>query len=132
MSRSGPIRQLILDGVNYRVSGDSDFDRKPTQTVESQATSGDPNFKYAKTNPDIEPVDIIVDGIDRENILDLSESVIDFGMAYVDSNGNTYTAEGVISITADNTQDAKMTIMMLPKNGWTAASPPVPGLGHMG
>jgi len=119
MARSGSIRQVVLDKVNHFVAADSDFDRKPGQTVEAQATSGSPNFKETKQNEDVESVDIITDGVGREIILDLAKSTDTFDLAYVTANGDTYTGKGFINITADGTQDAKMTIMMLPENGWT-------------
>lgn len=120
MSRSGTIRQVVLDKVNYDVAADSDFDRKPPQTIEAQATSGSPNIKATKQNPDVESVDIIADGVDRETILDLAASTESFDMAYVTANGDTYTSKGFINITADGTQDAKISIMMIPENDWTA------------
>lgn len=120
MARSGSIRSVVLDKVNYDVAADSDFDRKPPQTIEAQETSGKTNFKVTKENPMVESVDIIADGVDRQSLLALSAEVASFDMAYVTSNGDAYTGKGFISITADGTQDAKMSIILMPENGWTA------------
>ena len=122
MARSGSIRSIVLDKVNYDVAADSDLDRKPPQTIEAQETSGKTNFKFTKENATVESVDIIADGVDRESILELAAQVPTFDMAYVTANGDTYTGKGLISITADNTADAKMSIMMMPENGWTAVT----------
>ncbi len=117
---SGSIRSLVLDKINFDVAVDSDFDRKPTQTIEAQPTSGKTNFKRTKENPNVESVDIIADGTDRENILELAESVPSFDIAYTNAEGDSYTGKGLITITADNTQDNKISIMLLPENGFTA------------
>ena len=120
MARSGSIRSIQLDNVNYDVAADSDFDRKPPQTVEAQATSGTPNMKVTKQNDDVDSVDIIADSVDRATILDLAAVTAAFGMSYTTAEGASFMSEGFINITADGTQDAKMTIMLLPTNGWTA------------
>jgi len=120
MARSGSNRSLVLDKINFDVAVDSDFDRKPPQTIEAQATSGKPNFKVTKENPNVESVDIIADSTDRENVLELAEATESFDIAYVNSEGSSYTGKGFITITADNTQDNKISIMLLPENGFTA------------
>lgn len=117
---SGSIRSLVLDKINFDVAVDSDFDRKPPQKIEAQATSGKTNFKVTKENPNVESVDIIADATDRENILDLAAATESFDIAYTNEGGSSYTGKGRITITADNTQDNKISIMLLPENGFTA------------
>lgn len=117
---SGSIRQLSLNKINYRVAADSDLSRTTGKFAkEIQATSGSPNVKLTKQIEMVEGVDIIVDGADRENLRDLANRIDFFDMAYVDSDGNAYTSSGAITITADGTADAKMTITLLPVADWT-------------
>lgn len=119
MPNTGDIRQLTLDGVNYRVTGGSDFARKTgTYAKEAVPNSGKPDIKYTKQNEDIESVEIQVDGGERENIRDLSNSTSDFDMAYVSANGDTYTNSGQLTITGDSTTDGKMTLTLLPTADW--------------
>jgi len=120
MSITGSIRDLNLDNISFVVAADSDFDRKPGNTKESQATSGDPNIKITKQNEDVDSVDLIVNGVDRQNILDLDKAIIPFNINYTDAEGTAQTGLGLITITADGTQDGKMTIMLLPTSGWQA------------
>lgn len=120
MSITGSIRDLKLNNISFVVSADSDFDRKPENTKESQATSGRPNIKITKQNPDVDSVDIIADGTDREIILDLNREIVPFNINYTDASGTAQTGIGWINITADNTQDGKITIMLIPQDPWTA------------
>jgi type 1 fimbria pilin len=118
MSRSGTPKALKLDKQNYRLAADVDFDRKPGTALESQATSGAPNFKALKQNEDIEGVDIIVSAAQRASIERLASADNAFDISYTDARGNSYTGKGFINIKADGTADAKMTITLMPENGW--------------
>lgn len=121
MANSGTIKQLVLDKINYEVSNDIDLSRISGEfAIEGQATSGDTNFKYTKQVQIIESVDIIIDGVQRENILDLVSLKKDIDMAYVTSNGDSYTASGRVTITGDGTADGKMTLTLIPKGKWVA------------
>ena len=118
MSRSGTPKALKLDKQNYRLAADVDFDRKPGTVLESQPTSGSPNFKAMKQNEDIEGVDIIVSASQRASITSLAAYDNSFDISHTDAGGNSYTGKGFINITADGTADAKMTITLMPENGW--------------
>lgn len=120
MSNSGSIEKLILNNVDYPVSGEADFSRTSGDyAVEGQPTSGDTNFKYAKQVQNVEGVDIVVNGANRANLIDLVNRKTNYGMAYTTANGDTYTATGHITITGDATQDAKVTCTMIPERKWT-------------
>lgn len=114
MSISGDNLALSLNRVNYRVSADSDFDRKPRNEKEVESTSGDPNIIIKKTNENIEGVMITVDGAERENLLDLDNTVAPFPFSYTDGASNSYTGECLITIVSDNTQNGKIGITIIP------------------
>lgn len=118
MSRSGTPKALKLDKQNYRLAADVDFDRKPAQTKEVQATTGKRNVKVIKQNEDIEGVDIIVDADQRETVLALASADLPFDISYTNAAARSYTGKGEIDITADGTSDGKMTITLIPENGW--------------
>lgn len=122
MALTGDVRLVTIGGVDYRVITGADFDRKPPTQIESIATSGDPDFKVTKQNPDVDAVDLSASGAERENLLDAANPRNgDVDLAYVTQNGDTYTGSGRINIVSDNTADAKMTVMMMPKDGWAPA-----------
>lgn len=120
MATSGDNRSLKLDNVDYNAVGGSDFSRKSGYTKEPMVSSGKTTVKRTKQNEDIEGVEILVDGTERENILDLEAQQASFGIAYTTANGDSYTTNGEIAVTGDSTADGKMTISLIPTENWVA------------
>lgn len=122
MALGGDARLVTIGGVDYRVITGADFDRKPPFQIESRSTSGEVDYLVTKQNPDVDAVDLSASGAERENLLDAANPRNgDVDLAYVTQNGDTYTGSGRINIVSDNTADAKMTVMMMPKDGWAPA-----------
>ena len=123
MPTSGSIDRLTIKKKDYTIAGDSDFARILGKWAkESQATSGDPNIKFTKQNEDLTGVDVQLDGADREVLRDVINSKDPVDVAYVTAKGDTYTTTAHIAATGDATQDAKITLSILPAiaAGWTA------------
>lgn len=120
MANSGDIEKVSLNKVDYDVAGGADFSRTSGKySIEGQPTSGDTNMKMTKQVEIVEGVDLILNGKNRQNMIDLVDSNADFDMAYVTVNGDTYTASGRVTITGDATQDAKVTTTLIPRKRWT-------------
>lgn len=121
MAIAGDVRDLKLDNVTYEVIGGSDLSRKTGKyTKEALPTSGKPIIKVTKQNEDVEGVEVQGSGATRQNIRDLSNRLDDFNIVYIEPDGTVNTGEGQITITADSTQDGKLTITLMPTSGWVA------------
>lgn len=121
MSNSGDIEKVVINKVDYDVAGGSDLSRTSGKySIEGQPTTGDANMKLTRQVEIVEGVELVVDGANRENLIDVIDSNQDVDLAYVTVNGDTYTASGRITITGDATQDAKVTVTMIPRKRWTA------------
>lgn len=117
MPATGDNRRLTINNIDYRITGGSDFSRKSGRFVKTSVpTSGAPDVKFEQQNQDIEGVEIQTTGTERENIIDVADQVDDVPIAYVNSRGDSYTFEGQVTVTADSTQDGKMTLTLIPTN----------------
>jgi len=119
MAQAGTTRSLKIDGENFDIFGDSDLDRMAVQVTEMIVSTGASMAKVTKQNPNVTGVDILVDGAQRSRILDIAEGTTEVDLAYTTANGDSYTASGRINITSDTTQDAKITVDLMPVQGWT-------------
>jgi len=120
MSNSGDIEKVVINKVDYDVAGGADFSRTSGKyAIEGMPTSGDANMKLTRQVEIVEGVDLVVDGANRSNLVDVIDSNQDVDLAYVTVNGDTYTASGRITITGDVTQDAKVTVTMIPRKRWS-------------
>ena len=120
MSNSGDIEKVVINKVDYDVAGGADLARTSGKySIEGQPTSGDTNMKLTKQVQIVEGADLIVDGANRSNLIDVVNSNEDVDLAYVTANDDTYTASGRITITGDVTQDAKVTVTMIPRKKWS-------------
>lgn len=121
MSNSGDLEKVSINKVDYDAAGGSDVARTSGKwSIEGQPTSGDTNMKMTKQVQIKEGFDLVCDGANRENLIDVIDSNEDVDLAYVTVNGDTYTASGRITITGDVTQDAKVTCTMIPRKKWSA------------
>jgi len=119
MAQSGTLRSLKIDGENFDVTSDADFDRLPAQTTEMISTTGKSMPMVTRQNPDVTGVDITVDGTQRSRLLEIASGTDDVDLAYTTANGDSYTASGRINIASDGTKEAKLTVDMMPVNDWT-------------
>ena len=123
MSVSGSLGNFTFDKTTFRVANDADVSRAlGFYEKEGIPTSGDPNIKLTKRIEIAEGFDLVVDGAEREILRDGLNSIKPLGISYTDAAGNNYTCDGHITSTGDVTQDAKVTVTVIPaKNaGWTA------------
>ena len=119
MAQSGTNRSLKIDGENFDIFSDADFDRVAEQIIEMISSTGKSMASVTKQNPNVTGVDILVDGTQRSRIKEIAAGTSDVDLAYTTANGDSYTASGRINITSDTTKEAKITVDLMPVNGWT-------------
>lgn len=123
MANSGDIEKAVINKVDYDAAGGTDLARTSGQySIEGMPTTGDTNMKLTRQVEIVEALDLVVDGSNRENLIAVVDNNEDVDLAYVTVNGDTYTASGRITITGDVTQDAKVTVTMIPRRRWTAVT----------
>lgn len=121
MSDSGTIRSVRINKVFYPAAADADLSRTTgIYSTEGQATTGQTNMKLTKQVEIVSGIDLVLDGAGRENLLEVIDSRQDVDLEYTTSEGSTYTASGRVTVTGDATQDAKVTVDMIPRGRWTA------------
>jgi len=120
MADSGTLRLVRINKIKYDASGETDVSRKSGQWVtESQATTGDSNFKVTKQVEDREGIDLVLDSSNRSNLIDFVDSRRDGDLELQYSDGSVETASGRITITGDASMDNKVTVTMHPRRRWT-------------
>lgn len=123
MSDSGTLRKISINKIFYPASADTDLSRTSGEyATEGQPTTGAANMKLTRQVEIVEGIDLILDGADRENILDVITSRKDVDLGYETAEGSYYSASGRITITGDATQDAKISLTMIPRKSWTATT----------
>lgn len=116
---SGTPRSVKIAGVSYRVAADADLAQVPSKyEIESQATSGDPMFKYTKRNEDVESVDLIVNADEHIILKGIAESLDSVTLSYTTAGKDTYDAVGRISLENYTRADNKLPMKMLPEGEW--------------
>lgn len=123
MSISGSIGKFVVDNSAFNVTNDADVTRTLGKyEKEGQATSGDPNIKFIKRVEIAEGFDLQMDGADRELLRDILNDINPVDVSYTTAKGDNYTCSGHLTSTGDATQDAKITLTVIPAKatGWTA------------
>lgn len=122
MPISGSLGRMTINNQDYPVANDADISRKTgIYTKESQATSGEPNIKFTRQNEDHEGFDLQLDGTERSVLRDVVNGIDPVEVVYQTARGDAYSCTGHVSITGDVTQDAKVTVMIMPSTqaGWS-------------
>jgi hypothetical protein len=72
-----------------------------------------------KQSEDVEGVDLVLTGAQRQNLIDFIDSRKDGDLEVQMASGDVFTAKGGVSITSDNSADAKVTVTLHPRKRWT-------------
>lgn len=121
MDASGSLQKIVLNGVVYRVHGDSDstnnFGKYENELL---PTSGGNIMKKTFRAQTKEGIDIAANRAEMENLKALSESLSSFPMVLMFADGSKDIASGGINLGSWSSADNKATIMLLPENAWEA------------
>lgn len=116
----GSIRGFSVDGIPFRVAGDANFSRKPTN-VENTAvpTSGNAMMKKTKIVPTLEGATLIVNTNELAALKNFSESLDKFTIGYQNAAGDRFRCIGQIQIDSHESEEGRAAVIVLPEGDWT-------------
>ena len=117
MSIGGSLLAVQIDSVSYTPDSEADLSEKPPKEIEARATSGDTLYKVMKKVPEIEGFDLVVDGTEKQTLTDLLGIIV--AVSYTEADGTVNSGQAMFNIDSRNTQENKMTLVMLPKGKFT-------------
>lgn len=116
---SGTPRKLTLNGLPFDFAFDTNITENAGQITEGISTSGRTMYKVTKNIPTREAVTIVADDTDFSSLKNIAEEVEPFPMSYTVASGSVYRNRGLINIENRETEENRVTIMLIPDGEWS-------------
>lgn len=121
MDISGSLQKLIVNGVTYRIHGDSDSTNKIGKYEnEAMATTGDNIIKKTIRAQIKEGIDVACNRAEMEILKSVSDSTDEVPLVLVYADGSKDIGSGTINLGDWSSMDNKASISLIPKNEFEA------------
>jgi len=118
---SGSVRKFTIEGVPFRVSADTNVSRKPSNIENDMVpSSGKGMRKVTRVTPKAEGFNLLVNAEEVEALKSFAESLDNIKVSYETAAGDLYRCVGQIEMEAQETEENKVTVTVLPEEDWTA------------
>lgn len=116
---TGSIGKLTLDGITFDVFADSNFSETFTRFENDRIpTSGRNIKKMTRRVPKVESVVVAANGEEKQVLILLGETTVDFPMSYETAGGDVYRATGSIEVENRETEENRATLQLHPAGTW--------------
>jgi len=120
---SGSIQSFWWNSVTYTVKATSDFSENPESELEGIATSGKTLYKEEKQVPNVDSVELIVDGVEMQTLRGDARDKVIASMGYKEEDGTVKNASGRLKIEPRTTMESTLTVTMIPQGLWDITPP---------
>ncbi|MCK5127579.1 MAG: hypothetical protein KAR42_15085 [candidate division Zixibacteria bacterium] len=115
----GSIRKVTLDGTAFDVFADSNFSETITRFENDRIpTSGRNIKKMTRRVPKVESVVLAANGEEKQVLILLGETTVDFPMSYETAGGDVYRTTGSIEVENRETEELRATVQLHPSTHW--------------
>ncbi len=117
----GSIKKITLNGFTFNVMGDANLDHKKGKFETGAVVHSGGNTMAKKLRAqNVESVGIQASASEGEVLKELSESLTNYDMSYVNAAGDIFRAVGNIDLEGHDTDKGLATIKMIPESsdGW--------------
>jgi hypothetical protein len=107
-----------VDGQNYNIAGESDFQAKPGHTIEPKPTSGPTVHVFKKQIESGEGIKVIGGKKEYMQLVAASKKV-DLQISYKDANSDVWQCVGTLSVTNSSSMSGEIPVVVHPNTSWS-------------